>query len=291
LSTGADRFAEVWPFVPTRTGLDTHGILTAAAEGRIKTLVLLGADPINDFPDRDLARRALERVETVIAVDLFVNDSGRHAHIVLAAAGPTEVDGTFTNIEGRVSALRQKVTPPGTARPDWMIAAELAFRLDADLGLESTKQIRAEIAAVAPRYAVIEEGAVDEREGVLVTGSDVSLAHTATPVPAADAYALRLVATRSMYDLGTFLQHSPSSAHLAPGTAVRLNPADFSSLGVASGAEVTVSSPRGSLRANVVADGGVPRGSAAMVVNQPEIDALSLVDVSAPVTDVRVERA
>jgi anaerobic selenocysteine-containing dehydrogenase len=172
-----------------------------------------------------------------------------------------------------------------------MIAAELAFRLDADLGLESTKQIRAEIAAVAPRYAAIEEAAVEGREGALVTGSDVPVDAPAAPVPAADAYALRLVATRSMYDLGTFLQHSPSSAHLAPGTAVRLNPADFSSLGVAAGADVTVSSPRGSLRANVVADPGVPRGSAAMVVNQPDVDALSLVDVSVAVTDVRVERA
>ena len=39
---------------------------------------------------------------------------------------PAETDGTTTNLEGRVSVLNQKVTPPGTARTDWMIAAELA---------------------------------------------------------------------------------------------------------------------------------------------------------------------
>ena len=31
--------------------------------------------------------------------------------------------------------LHQKVTPPGTARSDWMIAAELAARLGGDLGV------------------------------------------------------------------------------------------------------------------------------------------------------------
>jgi hypothetical protein len=38
-------------------------------------------------------------------------------------------------------------------------------------------------------------------------------------------------------------------------------------------------------------DAGVPRGSAAMVVNQPNADVLSLVDARATVNDVRVERA
>ena len=126
---------------------------------------------------------------------------------------------------------------------------------------------------------------------MLIRGGDVVAAAEPTPVPAADAYSLRLVATRSMYDLGTFLQHSASSAHLAPGTVVRLNPADFAGLGIDAGAAVTVSSPRSSLRTNVVPDAGVPRGSAAMVINQPEIDTLALVDIGAAVTDVRVERA
>ena len=44
---------------PSAGGLDATGILTAAADGRIDLLVLLGADPLDDFPDADLARRAL----------------------------------------------------------------------------------------------------------------------------------------------------------------------------------------------------------------------------------------
>jgi NADH-quinone oxidoreductase subunit G len=291
LAAGRDALAAHWSVVPASAGLDTAGILDAAAEGRIDTLVLLGADPLLDFPDRALAKRALARAQHVISVDLFVNDSGRHADVVLAAAGATEVDGSFTNLEGRVSAVHQKVTPPGTARADWMIAAELAYRLGADLGLESTAQIRAEIAAVSPLHAGLIDGSVEDRDGFLVRGGAVTAAADPTPAPAADAYSLRLVATRAMYDLGTFLRHSESSAHLAAGTAVRLNPADFAGLGVTTGAEVVVSSPRGSLQVPVHADAGVPRGSAAMVVNQPNADVLSLIDCGNAVTDVRVERA
>ena len=44
---------------PGRGGLDSRGMLQAAADGKIECLILLGADPLTDFPDADLARRAL----------------------------------------------------------------------------------------------------------------------------------------------------------------------------------------------------------------------------------------
>ena len=292
LDAGRGAFAEAWPNVPASVGLDATGMLEAAAAGSITTLVLLGADPLRDFPDAALARKALDTVETLIAVDLFVTDSGRLADVVLAAAGPTEVNGSFTNIEGRVTALRQKVTPPGTARDDWMIAAELAFRLGHDLGLESVDQIRAEIASLSPMHEAIATEALEHRDGVLVTGGTIEVAvHQQVSSPKSDAYSLRLVVSRSMYDLGTTLQHSASSAHLAPGTAVLVHPTDFARLGVEPGSRVEVSTPRASLRTVVQPDAGVPRGSAAMLFNQPDTDVSVLLDARAVAIDVRLERA
>ncbi|HEU5084835.1 MAG TPA: NADH-quinone oxidoreductase subunit NuoG [Acidimicrobiales bacterium] len=145
-------FHDHWSTVPSARGLDTEGILAAAADGKLDVLVLLGADPLSDFPDHDLARRALAGARTVIAVDTLPNPSVRQADVVLPAAGYAETDGTTTNLEGRVSVLSQKVTPPGTARADWIIAAELAYRLGDDLGLESVDDVFAELTRVAPSH-------------------------------------------------------------------------------------------------------------------------------------------
>ena len=67
-------------------GLDTRAALQAAADGKIECLVLLGADPLSDFPDTDLARRALAGARRIIAVDTFLTPSAQLAGVVLAAA-------------------------------------------------------------------------------------------------------------------------------------------------------------------------------------------------------------
>ena len=111
---------------PLDDGLDGLGILSAAAEGRVDLLVLLGADPIADCPDADLARRAIAGARRIIAVDTFLTESSGAADVVLAAAAYGEKSGTTTNLEGRVTEVGQKITAAGTSRPDWMIASELA---------------------------------------------------------------------------------------------------------------------------------------------------------------------
>ncbi|MGI9600750.1 MAG: NADH-quinone oxidoreductase subunit NuoG [Acidimicrobiales bacterium] len=279
-----------WPTAPGESGLDCGGILAAAANGDLDVLVLLGADPLSDFPDRALAERALSTVATVVAVDTLPTDSVAAADVVLPAATTTEVAGTFTNLEGRVSALAQKVTAPGTARADWIIAAELAVALGADLALESLDDIWSELATVSPMHAAIDPAQAGDREGVLVAGGLEFTPADAVEPPANDAYGLRLIAGRAMYDQGTTLAASPSSAELHRQPTVALNPHDFEKLGVALGDEVDVSSARGSINVAVAVDAGVPRGSAAMISHLGGPDPYQLVDADHVVTDVRVER-
>lgn len=291
----AGAVVDAWGSVPTSAGMDTAAMLTAAAAGSLDVLVLLGADPLADFPDRDLAQRALAEVGTVIAIETLPNASTTgYADIVLPAAAPTEAAGTFTNLEGRVSISAQKVTPPGTARADWQIAAEIADRLGSDLGVESVESIRAEMAAVSDVFAAITEEALaaDPIDGVLLSGGSVPApTASATSAPANDAYSLRLVATRRMYDNGTMVQACAASAGLAAAVQVRLNPSDFAKLGIDSGTIVKVVSGKGELMAPVSVDAGVPAGSAVIPTNAPDANANRLIDVTNSVTDVRVERA
>ncbi|CAN5912818.1 hypothetical protein BH23ACT2_BH23ACT2_10180 [soil metagenome] len=377
LEAGRQWFDRAWDTVPAEAGRDTTAILTAAAAGEIDTLILLGSDPLADFPDGELAARGLEGARTVIVVDTFCNDSSLAADVVLAAAGPAEVDGTTTNIEGRVTSVRQKVTPPGTARPDWMIAAELAFRLGADLGFTSAVEIWEEVERVSGAHRGLTVDALgDEPDGLLVgrptpepetiddaaPGGEDPEAHaeaaaeateaeaaedpedaqhheaeaaaatadavTADPdpdatdgepdtvptpddaapgtsgpaapasvafdapafvAPALDAYSLRLVTTRRLYDRGTLVAQAPSLAGLAVDGVLSANPADLDRLGVASGEEVKVSSSRGAIITPVQPDAAVPAGTVVLSWNQGHPLATTLIDARASVTEVRVE--
>ena len=137
----------------------------------MKAVVLLGADPLGDFPDQDLATRALDAAEFVLAVDCFSSASVKQADVVLPAAMHHERRGTTTNIEGRVLRVGQKLTPPVLCWPDWMIAAELAARLGDDLGVTSVAQLWDEIERLAPSHAGLTQAVLDSpaaRDGVVV---------------------------------------------------------------------------------------------------------------------------
>jgi predicted molibdopterin-dependent oxidoreductase YjgC len=264
---------------------------------------------------------------------------------VLPAAGFAEVDGTTTNLEGRVSTVAQKVTPPGTAQSDWMVAAELADRLGFDLGVESPRQIAAEVEEVAPVFAGLtldllttpagrdgvvvmlptrrSNGDTDDSEDdaeptaqgpvvdrAVVAGEsaegaspEMQATHLLPPTtgvplpvwtiiepPSVDAYSLRLVVTRKLYDRGTLVRSSPSLAELAEPATLRLNPQDFDQLGVAVGDDVRITSNRGNVTVPTLPDPGVPRGIALLHANKAGGRANVLIDGNAPVTDVRVER-
>ncbi|HET9690146.1 MAG TPA: NADH-quinone oxidoreductase subunit NuoG [Acidimicrobiales bacterium] len=172
LDDGREWFEHHWGGpLPERAGRDAAGILTDAAAGRIGALVLVGADPVADFPDHQLALRGVDGARFVVAVDTFLNDSNRRADVVLPAATYAERRGTTTNIEGRITWLGQIVTAPGVAWPDWMIASELASALGTDLGWSSLADIWAEVERVSPVHAGVTYALLTSREardGVVV---------------------------------------------------------------------------------------------------------------------------
>jgi NADH-quinone oxidoreductase subunit G len=278
----------VWPLLPPAPGLDAAGILEAAAAGRIGCLILLGVDPIADFPDRDLARRGLAGAGTVIALDAFLTESSRQADVVLAVAAFGEKSGSTTNLEGRVSPLSQKITPAGTAIEDWMIAVELAEKLGADLGLESEPSIRVEVARVS---AIHEHLSAAPPDGVVVagTGSTFTVQDSGREPPAPKNYDFRLVVDREMYDAAVLTAHSPALAGLARGAAVCLNPWDADRRGFTEGTAVQVVAPRTSIVLAARPDARVPRGIARVAFNQPDAAINELLDASLSVTDVRIE--
>jgi len=306
LEDGSARFAEAWGSVPARRGLDATGTLLAASEGRLHGLVLVGADPLSDHPDRWLARRGLSGAGFVVAVDAFRTPSTEQADVVLPAAMWGERAGTTTNLEGRVTRLGQKVVPPGVAWADWMVASELAVALGADLGLESLESIAEEIERLAPSRAGLTPVAIEaraNRDGLVVPIGPAAApfepaAARLRPPPARapapvkpDAYKLRLVSSRTLYDGGTMVQESDALAKLAPAPTLHVHPSDLNRFSLADGGLVRVTSSRITTTLTVSADAGLPRGSCWLAFNLAPPGAADLIDGAESVTDLVVESA
>lgn len=276
---------------PGEGGLDTAGVLQAAADGRIELLFLVGADPLADFPDRELARRGLAGARRIVAVDTHLSSSADQAHVVLPAAGFGEKQGTTTNLEGRVTTVSQKVTAHGTSRPDWMIATGVASALGVDLGWSDVGQVTATIAETIPTFAGITTDALRRaRDGVVASVPQFGEpSGESVAVPPRNSYDFRLVISRVLYDGAVGTQMAPDLAHLAPGATLHINPLDVERAGVVVGSEVKVSSKNATVVLTVEADPAVQRGTVWVPFNQPGSSAGDLIDVTAVVTDVRIE--
>ncbi len=273
-------------------GKSTEAMLAAAAAGEIDTLVLLGADPMADVPNRELVESAFAAVATVVSIDTFNTASTARADIVLPAAAWGEVDGTFCNLEGRLSPLSAKVTSPGQARADWIIAAELALATGHDLGVGSLGEVRSAMVETVPSLAGVDfDGLVSDADGPVIGGDRAwSLSAPSVSVPPVDGYGLRLLVDRTLWDEGTMVHHAPSLAHLATTATVSVAPAVLDRLGVQPGDQVTLNHENGSVDLAVAADGRLPDGVARIPFRAAGFDAGTLIG-EGPVVDVRLDRA
>ncbi|MFJ9936780.1 molybdopterin-dependent oxidoreductase [Streptomyces virginiae] len=59
-------------------------------EGRIRTLIAIAANPVLSAPDGDRLDRALAGLDFMISVDPYLNETSRHAHVVLPPSPPAQ---------------------------------------------------------------------------------------------------------------------------------------------------------------------------------------------------------
>src|SRR5699024_4530292 len=155
-------------------------------------------------------------------------------------------------------------------------------------------------ARVKAAKAAVEEAA--EAEEAAITAAEEAAAPPEGPVfppildpitekpyapPAVDAYSLRLVTARRLYDHGTLIAAAPSLAKLGEPGQARINRADLKRFAVDEGDTVTLTSPSGSLDVELHGDDRVPAGSIVLPWNRGGPDPTAVIDSSAGVTEVR----
>ncbi len=285
---------EHWPTTPEFQGADTEGILRAAADGNIDTLILLGADPLGDVPDAVLSASAIENVSTVIAVDSFLTDSSSKADVVLPAAMFGEADGAFLNVEGRLSPLSAKVTSPGLARPDWMIAAEVSLAMGDDLGFGTLDELRQEMSAAVASLADVDwPGLSSADDGPVLRPHrnwDLEFGKPADAPPEPKS-GLRLLVDRKLWDAGTMTAESPSLVGLAEPAVLRLSPSDAVGLNLVDASHVTVEQGDESYDLPFVVDESVAPRTAWLPIRLPGFDARKLLSSGGSVNSIQARIA
>ena len=276
----AAKWEATWKVEPgrlsQRRGLTTTEILSHVRPGGVRSLYIMGENPMMSEPNLNITRHHMQELEFLVTQDLFINESGAFADVFLPAASWAEKDGTFTNTDRRVQRVRQALPPRGQSRPDWQILCDLAKRIEARLGRPLSagwdycdpSEILAEVASVVTEYAGVTYPRI-EQVGLQVPVWDRE--HPGTPylfgetfpsgrgkfiplefVPSVelpdDEYPFILTTGRVLehWHGGTMTRHSELDA-LYPEGRAEIHPADAALMGVLDGQTVRVASRRGSI--------------------------------------------
>jgi assimilatory nitrate reductase catalytic subunit len=115
-------------------GVDAYELFRKIDSGEIKALLSICFNPVVSLPDNTFITRCLEKLQFFVAIDFFLNDTARHADVVLPGSLHEEDEGTVTQVECRVIKINKAVDCPGEARQDWRIIQDLAKALGRPYG-------------------------------------------------------------------------------------------------------------------------------------------------------------
>jgi predicted molibdopterin-dependent oxidoreductase YjgC len=118
----------------------------------IKALYIMGTNPV---VHGTLQKRS-PALEFMIVQDMELTETAQLADVVLPAVTFAEKDGSMTNIDHHVQAIRRALRPLPGAKADWEIITEIARRSGHKWSYNSPQDIFAEIAASNPFYAGLE---------------------------------------------------------------------------------------------------------------------------------------
>ncbi|HKY44481.1 MAG TPA: molybdopterin-dependent oxidoreductase [Pyrinomonadaceae bacterium] len=106
-------------------------------DGQIKALVTYAGNPVLSTPNGRELDRALESLEFMVSIDIYINETTRHANIILPPTSPLERD--HYDIAFHVLAVRNTTKfspalfqPEANTRHDWQILLELQTRMEQD---------------------------------------------------------------------------------------------------------------------------------------------------------------
>ncbi len=266
----------------TKPGLTSTEMIPMAGEGKIKSLYIMGENPVATDPDVNHTRRCLQACDFIVLQEIFASETAEYADVLLPGVSFAEKDGTFTNTERRVQLVRQAISPKAEAKPDWKILADLANKIlelegreligeYASWDYENASQIMLEIGALTPSYAGITHERLMKGESLHWPVKD--LQHSGTPILHLESFTrgkgkfhptehidpkelpdnefpLLLTTGRVLYHwhAGEMTRRAPDLLEVYPAAYIEVHPEDAIKYGIEPNQQITLNSRRGTTK-------------------------------------------
>lgn len=252
-------------------------ILTAG-DGQIKALVTSAGNPVLSTPNGTQLDRALEQLEFMVSIDFYLNETTRHADVILPPTAPLEHD--HYDVAFHVLAIHNTTkyspaifAPADDTRHDWQIFQALtdrltggdgsqpaippAFMLDQGLQMGGYNLTLEEVAsnphgmdlgALQPRLPdrlFTKDKQINLCPELLV--SDLARLEAMLNAPASDS--LQLIGRRQLRSNNSWMHNSQRLVKGDDRCTLLINPHDAQQHGVSDGQTVQVRSRVGSITA------------------------------------------
>ena len=243
-----------------------------------------GENTVVTDPDRKHCEHALESLDHLVVIDIFLTETAKFADVVFPATSWAETDGVCTNTERRVQRLRAAVPPPGEAKPDWWIVSQSSQRMGIQgFEYEAAKDVFNELCELAATYHGLDWDRIEHSEyqwpvpekdhpgtpllhiGEFVNGRGIfSIVRYRDPAETIDDdFPVWLTTGRRLQSYHTRTQTGRSEGidYLLPEETLEVHPSDVESWGLTDGGWCTMASARGSVKIRVQATDRSPRGT------------------------------
>jgi predicted molibdopterin-dependent oxidoreductase YjgC len=302
------KFDAAWGVtVPPKRGWHLSGMFEAMERGDLTVVYCIGENPVQSEADQKKAIDLLEGLELLVVQDIFLTATAELADVVLpASAAWAEAEGTVTNSERRVQRVRKALEPPGEARDDLWIIAELARRMGADFGWQTAEDVWNEVRSLSPVHAGMSYKRLEELGGLQwpcydenhpgelflhsrlwedpVPGNRVpfvAVDHDPPVDKLTDDYPIRLTTGRRLDSYNTGVQTGGYTSPLRRGESLDISPEDAERLVLAAGEVVRVISRRGQVDVPIRLDESLRPGLTFMTLHFQDDVATNLLTIDA----------
>ncbi|MDP9296910.1 MAG: molybdopterin-dependent oxidoreductase, partial [Actinomycetota bacterium] len=291
------KFSRAWDAeIPKEYGWHLSQMFEAMERGDLRALYVIGENPAQSEADATRANHLLEGLDCLIVQDIMLTRTAEMADVVLpASASWAEAEGTVTNSERRVQRVRKALDPPGQARDDIAIIADVAKLLGRDWGEVTPASAWEELRTLSPMHAGMSYKRLEELGGIqwpcydendpgaqFLHGRLWEEPRGGPPAPFSvvqhdppvdkltEEFPIRLTTGRRLDSYNTGVQSGQYSSPLRRSETIDLSPEDAERLAFEEGECALVSSRRGSLEVPVRVDESLRPGLAFMTLHFPD---------------------